>query len=133
VRPAPEVTHDNRGFWDAAVEGRLVAQRCRACGRLQHPPRPACPACHSLDLEFIDLAGTGTIYSYAILHHPQHPSFDYPVVAILVELDEGIRLVSALVGVAPTNVHIGMPVQVTFEPTADDLAVPVFIPRAGSA
>jgi uncharacterized OB-fold protein len=126
VRPAPVLTEDNRFFWDAAAQGRLVAQRCRGCGRLHHPPRPVCPACHSLEHEAVDLAGTGRVYSYAVLHHPQNPQFSYPLVAVLVDLDEGLRVVSNLVGVEPADVRIGMPVRVAFAPTADDRAVPVF-------
>jgi uncharacterized OB-fold protein len=126
IRPAPVVTDDSKAFWEAARDHRLVAQRCRDCGRLRHPPRPMCPECHSIDLEIVELVGTGTVYSYAILHHPQHPAFSYPVVAALVDLDEGIRVVSNLVGVEPRDVRIGMPVRVTFEETADDMAVPVF-------
>jgi uncharacterized OB-fold protein len=126
TRPAPIVTDDNQNFWEAARAGRLVAQRCRDCGRLRHPPRPMCPECHSIQLEIVELAGTGTIYSYAILHHPQHPAFTYPVVAVLVDLDEGVRIVSNLVGVDAPDVRIGAPVRVKFEATADDMAVPVF-------
>ncbi|MDQ1447492.1 MAG: hypothetical protein QOC79_463 [Actinomycetota bacterium] len=128
TRPAPIITVDNRIFWEAARDRRLVAQRCRACGRLRHPPRPMCPECHSVDQETVELAGTGTVYSYAILHHPQHPAFSYPIVAVLVDLDEGVRVVSNLVGVGPAEVRIGAPVRVRFEATADDMAVPVFEP-----
>jgi uncharacterized OB-fold protein len=127
TRPAPVLTEDNRFFWEAAAEGRLVAQRCGACGKLRHPPRPMCPECHSLDAKIVDLAGTGTIYSYALLHHPRHPDFDYPVIAVLVDLDEGVHMVSNLVDAEPQEVRVGMPVRVTFTPTAEDLAVPVFI------
>lgn len=128
TRPAPILTDDNHEFWDAACDGRLVAQRCTGCGALRHPPRPMCPHCHALEHELLVLAGTGTIYSYAILHHPQHPAFDYPVIAVLVDLDEGVRIVSNLVDVAPGDVTIGARVEVRFVPTADDGAVPVFAP-----
>jgi uncharacterized OB-fold protein len=130
MRPAPVLTDDSRAFWEAATAGRLVAQRCRACGRLRHPPRPMCPFCRSIEHELIDLAGTGVVYSYALLHYPQNPSFTYPIVAVLVELEEGIRLVSNLVGVDPGDVRIGIPVRATFAATADGMAVPVFEPRA---
>jgi uncharacterized OB-fold protein len=132
TRPAPVVTQDNQGFWNAAADGRLVTQRCRSCGRLSHPPRPVCPDCHSLDQESVDVAGTGAVYSYAVLHHPQNPAFEYPVVAILVDLDEGPRVLSNLVGCAVEHISIGMPVQVRFEPTTDGMAVPVFEPAGGS-
>jgi uncharacterized OB-fold protein len=126
TRPAPVLTEDNQFYWDAAAHGRLVTQRCRGCGRLHHPPRPACPACHSLEREVVELAGTGTVYSYAVLHHPRNPQFTYPLVAVLVDLDEGVRVVSNLVGVEPADVRIGMPVRVAFAPAAGDMAVPVF-------
>jgi hypothetical protein len=87
-----------------------------------------CPRCHSTDQELVELAGTGVVYSFTILHHPQHPAFDYPVVAALIDLDEGIRLVSNLVDVAPEDIRIGLRVRVRFEPTGDEGAVPVFAP-----
>jgi len=88
-----------------------------------------CPSCHGLELEVLDLAGSGVVYSYSILHHPQHPSFEYPVIAALIDLDEGVRILSNLVGIPPEDARIGMPVQVRFEPTRGDMAVPVFEPR----
>ena len=60
-----------------------------------------CPVCHSLELEWTPVSGHGTVYSYAFLHHPQHPAFEYPVKAVLVDLDEGVRLVSNLVDITP--------------------------------
>ena len=128
-RPAPLLNDDNHFYWDAAREGRLVTQKCRRCGRLRHPPRPMCPVCHSLEFEIIDLAGDGVVYSYAILHHPQNPAFDYPVLAALVDLDEGVRVLSNLVDIDPGDISIGMPVTVDFRPTRDDGAVPVFKPK----
>jgi len=130
-RPAPILTDDNAVYWDAAAEGRLVAQRCGGCGELRHPPRPACPHCHSLAIDVAPLSGLGTLYSYAVLHHPQNPAFDYPVLAALVDLDEGIRVVSNLVDVEPGAIEIGMRLTVRFEPTAGDRAVPVFAPAGG--
>jgi hypothetical protein len=87
-----------------------------------------CPTCHAVEYDIVDLAGTGVVYSYSILHHPQNPAFDYPVVAVLVDLDEGVRVVSNLVDIEPGEVSIGLPVRVRFEPTRDEMAVPVFAP-----
>jgi hypothetical protein len=78
------------------------------------------------------LAGTGIVYSYSILHHPQHPSFSYPVIAVLVDLDEGVRILSNLVDAGRRGPFIGMAVEVAYEPTADDMAVPVFRPLEGA-
>jgi hypothetical protein len=88
-----------------------------------------CPECHSLDFEIIDLAGDGVVYSYAILHHPQNPAFEYPVLAALIDLDEGVRVLSNLVELDPSEIRIGMPVTVDFRPTRHDGAVPVFKPK----
>jgi uncharacterized OB-fold protein len=128
VRPAPILTDDNRFFWEAAREGRLVGQRCASCQRFRHPPRPMCPHCDSLDHDEVDLVGRGTVYSYAVLHHPRSPRFDYPIIAALVDLEEGLRMVSNLVDVDTGEIRIGMPVEVRFVATADDMMVPVFLP-----
>ena len=93
-----------------------------------------CPACHSLVVEVVELSGRGTVYSYEILHHPQHPAFDYPLLVVLVDLDEGIRLVSNLTDCATDDVRIGMPVEVHFVPVGEDATtIPVFRPAAGNA
>jgi uncharacterized protein len=126
ARLAPLITHDNEGFWSAATNHRLVAQRCVDCHQLRHPPRPMCPNCHSLEHEWVELTGFGELYSYAILHHPRHPAFQYPLIAALVDLNEGIRMVSSLVDVDPQTVVIGMPLQVAYAPAEDGSAVPVF-------
>jgi uncharacterized protein len=89
-----------------------------------------CPHCQSLDIELVTLSGRGTLYSYAVLHHPQNPAFDYPVLAALVDLDEGIRLLSELEDIDPEEIRIGMPLSAGFAPTAGGMAVPVF--RAAS-
>jgi uncharacterized OB-fold protein len=133
LRPAPIVTDDNAVFWTAAADGRLVAQRCRGCGRFRHPPRPMCPWCHSLEVEATELTGRGVVYSYAILHHPRSPAFEYPVVAALIDLDEGIRILSNVTDVEPGELQIGMPVEAYFAPTANGLAVPQFRPVPGAA
>jgi uncharacterized OB-fold protein len=127
-RPPPIVTDDSAVFWDAVAEGRLVAQQCGECGALRHPPRPMCPHCRSLVIDVVQLSGSGTVYSYAVLHHPQNPAFDYPVLAALVDLDEGIRIVSNLTGIEPDDILIGMRVEAVFEPTVGDCTVPVFRP-----
>jgi uncharacterized OB-fold protein len=87
-----------------------------------------CPHCGSLEFGAVPLSGRGTLYSYAILHHPQNPSFDYPLIAALVDLEEGIRLVSNLTQTESGEVEIGMALEVTFEPTDQGGAVPVFRP-----
>jgi uncharacterized OB-fold protein len=130
MRPAPILTDDNAAFWEAAREHRLVAQRCASCRRLRHPPRPMCPHCRSLDAELVELSGQGTVYSFSIIHYPPTPFFDYPVLAVLVDLDEGIRLVSNLVGVDPASIEgtslVGARVAVGWVSADGDAELPVF-------
>jgi len=128
--PRPGITHDNRFFWDGLRERRLRIQRCRDCHRLQHPPAPMCAACHSFELGFADASGRGTVHSFVVAEHPRIPPFDYPNVIVLVELEEGTRLVSRLVGVAPGDVAIGMAVEVDFERIDDALTLHCFRPRS---
>ncbi|HMC70086.1 MAG TPA: Zn-ribbon domain-containing OB-fold protein [Mycobacteriales bacterium] len=128
TRPAPRPTDDSAVYWDAVARHELVAQRCNACGKLRHPPRPMCPQCHSLEWHEQRLAGTGTLYSYAVLHHPRSPLFEYPVLAALVDLDEGVRVMTNLVAVEAAGIRIGMRLTVGFEATSDGGTVPVFRP-----
>ena len=129
-RPAPLLTEDNLAYWEAARDREFRVQGCADCGRLRHPPRPMCPHCGSLRIDMVLVSGRGTVYSFAILHHPQAPVFDYPVQAVLVDLDEGVRVLSNLVDVSASDIRIGMPVQVAFADTKDGWAVPVFRPVA---
>jgi uncharacterized OB-fold protein len=133
VRPAPVITDDNSAFWAAARDHVLAIQRCSSCHAFHHPPRPMCPVCHTLDLEATPVAGTGVVYSYSLLHHPQNDAFDYPVIAVLVELDEGVRVLSNLVGVEVADIAIGIPVQVCFLPVSDGMSIPVFEPRGATS
>jgi hypothetical protein len=82
-----------------------------------------------LEWELVDMKGSGTVYSYSLLHHPQNSAFDYPIVAALIDLDEGIRVVSNLVEIAPEDVKIGLEVTVAYIPTKHDGLVPVFKPK----
>jgi uncharacterized OB-fold protein len=87
-----------------------------------------CPHCRSLEWHEQRLTGSGTLYSYAVLHHPRSSAFEYPVIAALVDLDEGVRIVTNLVGLEPADIQMGMRVAVEYEPTRDGGVVPVFRP-----
>ena len=126
TRPAPIFTPDTAFFWEACERGELVAQRCGDCGALAHPPRPMCPRCHSLRRGTLRLSGRGEVYSWIVPRHPAPIAFAEPPIVALIQLDEGIRLVSNLVGVAIDDVQTGIRVHVEFAPTAGGHAVPVF-------
>ncbi len=129
IRIAPIVTPDAKFFWDAADKEEFVGQRCGDCGKYRFPPRPMCPYCHSVKREEVRLSGYGTVHSWTIPRHPPPFGFREPPIVAVIQLDEGIRFVSNLVGVALDQVKMDMPVEVTFEPTMNNHKVPVFRPR----
>jgi uncharacterized OB-fold protein len=128
-RPRPVVGRDNAGFWQGVAEHRLLIQRCTDCGTLRHPWLPGCNACGCLDWDTVEASGEGTVYSYVVMHHPPFPAFDPPYAVGLIELAEGVRLVSNVVGVPYDKVRIGLPVRVefrTYEDADGVLVLPVF-------
>ena len=85
-----------------------------------------CATCLSTDWDVLAASGNGTVYSYAIVEHPKVPGFDYPLPVVLVELDEGTRLISNLIDVEPNEIEIGMRVTAEFVRFDDDLTLPQF-------
>ena len=126
----PGMTELTAPYWDAARDGRLVVQECRACGQAWHPPLPRCPHCHSADLGWRPVSGNGTVYTYTVVRHPTHFAFadKIPYVLALVELAEGPRLVTALTGIEPGEVQVGQPVHAVFREVADGVTLPYFEP-----
>jgi uncharacterized OB-fold protein/acyl dehydratase len=130
-RPRPPTTRDTQWWFDAARDGKLLIQRCTACGTLRHPPGPACASCHSFEWDTVEATGRATVYSYVVVHHPPAPQFEYPLPVVLVELEEGTRLVSNLVGIEPDAIEIGMAVQCELVAFDDELTLPQFRPVEG--
>jgi uncharacterized OB-fold protein len=126
------MTADTQFFWDGCKDGRLLIQRCDGCGTLRHPPRPMCPQCHSLERTAIEASGRGTVYSFVMPRHPAMPFLDDDYIVALIELEEGTRLVSNLVDVAPEDAAIGMPVRVRFDAFDGDVVPPMFVPEVGA-
>jgi uncharacterized OB-fold protein len=126
ARLKPPLGHDNGWWWEAAAQGRLAIQRCQGCGALRHPPRPMCGDCHSTAWDSIDASGRGTICSYTVLTHPQFPGYDYPLVIILVDLEEGTRFTSQLVDCDPADVDFDLPVEMVMHEDPDGFKLPVF-------
>lgn len=115
TRLAPAIGPDTEFFWTGLREHKLLIQRCTGCGALRHPPRPMCPGCRSLAWDTIESSGRGAVYSYVMPLEPRFPFFDYPYIVALVELAEGIRLVSNLCDIEPADVAVGMPVEVCYQ------------------
>ncbi|AXE87095.1 bifunctional MaoC family dehydratase N-terminal/OB-fold nucleic acid binding domain-containing protein [Streptomyces sp. Go-475] len=125
-RPRPVVNRDNAGFWDGVARHELLIQRCTACRTLRFPWLPGCHGCGSPDWDTVAASGEGTVYSYVVVHHPPFPAFEPPYAVGLIELAEGVRLVSNVVGVPYDEVRIGMPVRLEFRRYDDELVLPVF-------
>ncbi|KAB1149257.1 hypothetical protein F7R91_05730 [Streptomyces luteolifulvus] len=128
-RPRPVVNRDNAGFWEGVRQHRLLIQRCTGCGTPRHPWLPGCNGCGSLDWDTVEASGDGTVYSYVVMHHPPFPAFDPPYAVALVELAEGVRMISNIIGVPYDKVRIGMPVRLEFQDCDAELVLPVFRPR----
>lgn len=133
LRPRPPITADNAYFFEGVRRGELLVQRCTGCGVLRHPPEPVCAACRSYDWDTVEASGRGEVYSYTVNHYPRAAAFDYPLLVALVELEEGVRIVSNLVGVAPADVRVGMPVEVEYVECDPELVLPMFRPAADGA
>ncbi len=117
-------------FWEAARNDKLVMQRCSKCGTYRMPPSPLCWKCQSFGIEWSDLPGTGTIFSYTVTRHPFHPDLApiVPYVSAIVEVDgtqgEGARLLVNVIDCEPEEVKIGTRVEVVFDHVTDEMAIP---------
>lgn len=126
--PTPVVEPTTEPFWDAVKRGVLGAQRCVSCSTLRFPPQPMCPQCHSLGAEWAQLSGRGTVFSYIVSRQAIHPALvdRVPFATVIVELDEGVRMVSNLVDVDPDTIQIGMPVRFVAVELDDGTWLPQF-------
>ncbi|MCJ7520639.1 MAG: Zn-ribbon domain-containing OB-fold protein [Dehalococcoidia bacterium] len=124
--PIPPIIWDNMGYWEGINRHELVFQRCKECGTWRHPPRPVCPKCRSFEKEWAPSTGKGAVYSWVTYQESPHPGFKAPYSVVLLEMEEGVRLVSNMVDIKPEEISIGMPVEVVFEDIAEGLTLPKF-------
>jgi uncharacterized OB-fold protein len=126
----PTIEDASRPYWDAARAGKLLIAKCNACKKVHHYPRPFCPSCWSEDVEAVEASGRGTLYTYSTVYvNDLHPfKTRLPYIAAMVELDEGPRLMTNIEGCEPSDLHVGMPVQVDFRAITDDIDATVFRP-----
>jgi uncharacterized OB-fold protein len=129
-RPLPTPDAATEPYWRAAHEGRLALPRCLDCGHRHFYPRTLCPHCGSARLEWADCSGRGVVYSFTVVHRAPSPAFaaEVPYVVAVVELEEGPRLMTNIVGCAPDAVRVGMNVRVAFKRVSDSVTLPVFEP-----
>ena len=133
--PAPVVNADSAPYWEGAREGRLLLQRCGDCGALRFFPRYLCTACGSDRVEWAEASGRGTVHSFTIVHRAAFPEFQArtPYVVALIDLEEGPRMMTNIVGDDALEVAIGDAVIVEFEARGTKGAkVPQFRRAGGS-
>lgn len=130
-RPLPHPTRISAPFWQAARQHRLVIQHCPRCATFQHYPRPFCVRCLHGELEWRPVSGRGEVYSFTVVRRAAHPWFAerVPYVHAIVELEEGPRLTTNVVGCDPADVQVGLPVRARFEDVSDDVALVLFEPE----
>lgn len=121
--PSPPINAENRPFFDAAREGRLLLKRCLACAELHYYPRTSCPFCSSARTEWIAAQGRGRIYSFSVMRRVPEP---YAIA--YVTLDEGVTLLTNLVDCDFERLKIGDPVRVVFKSAAGGESIPMFTP-----
>jgi len=132
-KPVPIVNPWARPFWDAARERRLLIQHCRDCHKHVFYPRVACPHCFSENLEWVQASGRGTVYSYTVVYNNAPSAFipDIPYVVAVIDLAEGVRMLSNIVECDLDALRCDMPVEVTFERLNDEFTLPKFRPVPG--
>src|ERR1700719_3811526 len=130
----PTIEDETREYWTAATDGRLLIARCGSCERLHHYPRVMCPFCWSEDVTAVEASGRATLYTYSTVFVNDLPPFKerLPYVAAVVDLAEGPRLMTTIVGCSPEDLSIGMPLVAEFTEVTDEVTAVVFRPAAES-
>jgi uncharacterized OB-fold protein len=131
IRPlAPIPNFETQPFWDGCARGQLLLQKCIGCGAYRHPPAPICPECLGAQHEWVEASGRGTIYTFVVVRETRARGWDQmvPYVVAVVTLEEGPRLLTNIVDIAPEEVKIDMPIQVTFAEAGDAMQLPLFRP-----
>jgi uncharacterized OB-fold protein len=134
ARSEPPMSSESTPFWDATRAQRLLVQWCLTCDRPVFYPRAVCPGCLGTDLEWRTSVGTGRVYAVTVEHRPQDPRMASraPYAIALIDIDDGWRMLSNVVDCDPSEVTVGMPVSVTWEPLPDGRHLPLFSPLGAS-
>ena len=131
-KPLPVSQPESDRYWEGARSGELMLQRCDDCGSAQFYPRVLCAGCGSRNIAWTVASGRATLFTFSVVHLPPHQGFagDVPYVAAIVELEEGPRMPTRIVGVDPDpeNLSIGMPLEVVFEEVTETVTLPMFRP-----
>lgn len=128
--PLPRPDNDSAVYWEWARKHKLLLQLCASCKRFRFYPRLTCPFCLDDQFTWEQVSGRGLVYSYTVIHRAPSPAFKaaIPYVLALIELDEGVRMMSNVVECDPAEVRIGMKVEVTFDDITSEITLPKFRP-----
>ncbi len=133
AKPLPQPDPITKPFWESVRAHAMQIQRCGACGRFVFFPRALCPYCFSEALEWTPVSGRGVVHAFTISHRHPLPAFqaDLPYVVVIVELEEGARMLTNLVDVPPdpAQVAVGMPVEIVYDDVTVEVTLPKFRPR----
>ena len=134
-KPIPVPSPESQPYWDGLREQRLMMPRCDDCKRYWFPPSLLCPRCNSANWRWTKTNGRGRIYSYVVYHRVYHPAFaqEVPYTVAVIELDEGPRMYSNVIGVPPDQLSCDMKVEVAYEPITDQITLPKFKPVTAPA
>ena len=132
AKPLPQISAAMAPFFEAARRHALVVQRCAGCGARRFPARSICSTCLSREATWVPVSGRGTVFSFAIMHQAVHPGFaaETPYAVVVIQLDEGPRVLSNLVDCPMADVRIGQPVEVVFDDLTPEVTLPKFRPRS---
>ena len=130
AKPLPFIHDETRTYWEKLKAHQLWLPKCEDCNRLIFYPRSFCPHCFSENTRWVQLSGRGTVYSFTISHRAGDKSFaeDTPYNIVLVDLDEGVRLMSNLVECRDEDIRIGMEVEIAFDDVTPEVTLPKFRP-----
>ena len=132
LRALPQPDHASRHYWKSAANGTLVLQRCTGCRQFQFYPRALCSSCTG-ETEWVEASGHGTLYTYTVIRQNRSEAFATlsPYVVGIVELDEGVRMMSNIVDCDPVSLHVGMELEVLLLTATEDVGLPFWRPPAG--
>ncbi|MFC1907346.1 Zn-ribbon domain-containing OB-fold protein [Chloroflexota bacterium] len=130
-KPIPNPTMETQPFWDYCKKNELRMQKCAQCSYIRFPASIVCPKCHSMNAEWVKLSGKGKVFSFSTVRYLYYKAFsnDIPYAVASIELEEGPRMLSNIIGCEVEDIKIDMPVEVQFEHITDEFALPKFKPR----
>ncbi|HEY6417903.1 MAG TPA: Zn-ribbon domain-containing OB-fold protein [Candidatus Binataceae bacterium] len=133
-KPIPTITPGMAEFFAGAKRGQLMAEKCEGCGLMRFPAMEICWKCNSTRARWVPVSGRGEVFSFNIMHQVYHPAFagEVPYAVVVVQLEEGPRMLSNLIGIKPHDIKCGMPVEVVFEKLSDEVTIPKFKVRASA-